>query len=72
MITPSAIEVVAQATGIASAELSQLSDRQVSPGGRMRTAREVVNAALLLFTDEGRFIIGVLIPANAGQSFWPG
>jgi NAD(P)-dependent dehydrogenase (short-subunit alcohol dehydrogenase family) len=34
----------------------------------MGTAWDVANAALFLASDEGRFITGVLLPVDGGQS----
>jgi NAD(P)-dependent dehydrogenase (short-subunit alcohol dehydrogenase family) len=38
------------------------------PMGRMGTARDVANAAVFLASDEARFITGVCLPVDGGQS----
>jgi NAD(P)-dependent dehydrogenase (short-subunit alcohol dehydrogenase family) len=68
MNTPMAIEGISAALGIARQELIQRRDAQVPLGGRMGTAWDVAHAALFLASDEARFITGVALPVDGGQS----
>ena len=65
--TPMAIEGISAARGIPREELVAQRDRAV-PIGHMGTAWDVANAALFLASDEARFITGVLLPVDGGQS----
>lgn len=65
--TPMAIEGISAARGIPREELVAQRDRAV-PMGHMGTAWDVANAALFLASDEARFITGVLLPVDGGQS----
>ena len=49
-------------------ELIAQRDAQVPLGRTMGTAWDVANAALFLASDEARFITGVLLPVDGGQS----
>jgi len=49
-------------------ELIRLRDAQVPLGGKMGTAWDVAHAALFLASDEARFITGVALPVDGGQS----
>jgi NAD(P)-dependent dehydrogenase (short-subunit alcohol dehydrogenase family) len=68
MNTPMAIENIAQASGIPKADLIRARDAQVPLGGKMGTAWDVAYAALFLASDEARFITGVVLPVDGGQS----
>jgi NAD(P)-dependent dehydrogenase (short-subunit alcohol dehydrogenase family) len=68
MNTPMAIEGISAALGIARQELIHRRDAQVPLGGRMGTAWDVAHAALFLASDEARFITGVALPVDGGQS----
>lgn len=67
MNTPMAIEgYVAQ--GHDRAELIARRDAQVPLGGKMGSAWDIANAALFLASDEAKFITGVCLPVDGGQS----
>lgn len=68
MNTPMAIEGISAARGIDRDELVRLRDAQVPLGGRMGTAWDVAYAALYLHSDEAKFVTGVLLPVDGGQS----
>ena len=68
MNTPMAIEGIADATGASRDDLIKARDAMVPLGGRMGTAWDVANAAVFLASDEARFITGVLLPVDGGQS----
>ena len=65
--TPMAVEGISAARGIAKEDLIAARDRQV-PMGKMGTAWDVAHAALFLASDEARFITGVLLAVDGGQS----
>ena len=65
--TPMAIEGISAARGIAKDELIAQRDRQV-PLGRMGSAWDVAAAALFMASDEAKFITGVLLAVDGGQS----
>jgi NAD(P)-dependent dehydrogenase (short-subunit alcohol dehydrogenase family) len=67
MNTPMAIEGISQARGIPREDLIRARDAQV-PLGHMGTAWDVAHAALFLASDEARFITGVVLPVDGGQS----
>lgn len=68
MNTPMAIESIARARNIDRAQLVQARDAMVPLGGKMGTAWDVANAALFLASDDAKFITGVLLPVDGGQS----
>jgi NAD(P)-dependent dehydrogenase (short-subunit alcohol dehydrogenase family) len=68
MNTPMAIEGISQARGIAKDALIRERDAQVPLGGKMGTAWDVAYAALFLASDEAKFVTGVLLPVDGGQS----
>ncbi len=68
MNTPMAIEGISEARGIPREELIRQRDAQVPLGGKMGTAWDVAHAALFLASDEARFITGVALPVDGGQS----
>ncbi len=67
MNTPMAIEGNV-AAGADRAELIARRNAQVPLGRQMGTAWDVANAALFLASDEARFITGVNLPVDGGQS----
>ena len=68
MNTPMAIEGISAARGIDRQELIAQRDAMVPLGKTMGTAWDVANAALFLASDEARFVTGVLLPVDGGQS----
>ncbi|MBI3371071.1 MAG: SDR family oxidoreductase [Betaproteobacteria bacterium] len=66
--TPMAIEGIAEARGVSNAELRMERDRLVPLNGKMGTAWDIAYAALFLHSDEARFITGVVLPVDGGQS----
>lgn len=67
MNTPMAIEGYV-AAGQDRDELIARRDAAVPLGGKMGSAWDVANAALFLASDEARFITGVALPVDGGQS----
>jgi NAD(P)-dependent dehydrogenase (short-subunit alcohol dehydrogenase family) len=67
MDTPMAIEGIAAARGMATEDLRAARDAMV-PLGKMGTAWDVANASLFLASDEAKFITGVMLPVDGGQS----
>ncbi|MBF6599856.1 MAG: glucose 1-dehydrogenase [Dehalococcoidia bacterium] len=65
--TPMAIEGISAARGVDREQLIAQRDRQV-PLGKMGTAWDVAAAALFLASDEAKFITGVLLAVDGGQS----
>lgn len=68
MNTPMAIEGISAALGISKEELIRQRDERVPLGKKMGTAWDVAHAALFLASDEAKFITGVLLPVDGGQS----
>jgi NAD(P)-dependent dehydrogenase (short-subunit alcohol dehydrogenase family) len=68
MNTPMAIESIAKRTQLDKADLVRARDRMVPLGGKMGTAWDVAYAALFLASDEAKFITGVLLAVDGGQS----
>jgi len=68
MNTPMAIEGISKARGIPKSDLIRDRDARVPLGGKMGTAWDVAFAALFLASDEARFITGVMLPVDGGQS----
>ena len=68
MNTPMAIDAWVQSTGISRDEMVQMRDKQVPLGHKQGSAWDVANAALFLASDEAKFITGVLLPVDGGQS----
>jgi NAD(P)-dependent dehydrogenase (short-subunit alcohol dehydrogenase family) len=68
MNTPMAIESIAAARQIEREDLIRVRDAMVPLSGKMGTAWDVANAALFLASDEAKFITGVLLPVDGGQS----
>lgn len=67
MNTPMAIEGNV-AAGADRQTLIERRNRSVPLGGQMGDAWDVANAALFLASDEARFITGVALPVDGGQS----
>jgi len=68
MNTPMAIEGISKSRGIPKEELISQRDKSVPLGGKMGTAWDVAFAALFLASDEAKFITGVMLPVDGGQS----
>jgi len=68
MNTPMAVEGLSRELGIPKQELIARRDAQVPLRGRMGSAWDVAHAALFLASDEARFITGVVLPVDGGQS----
>ncbi len=68
MNTPMAIEGISRARDIPKEQLIRERDAQVPLGGKMGTAWDVAYAALFLASDEAKFVTGVLLPVDGGQS----
>jgi NAD(P)-dependent dehydrogenase (short-subunit alcohol dehydrogenase family) len=68
METPMAIEGNVTARGLDRQTVIDERDAQVPLGGRMGTAWDVAHAALFLASEEARFVTGVLLPVDGGQS----
>ncbi|HEV2685477.1 MAG TPA: SDR family NAD(P)-dependent oxidoreductase [Actinomycetota bacterium] len=68
MNTPMAIEGFSEARGIPKDQLISARDSLVPLRGKQGTAWDVAYAALFLASDEARFITGVLLPVDGGQS----
>ena len=66
--TPMGVDAAARAFGIDRDEYIRLRDETVPLKGGMGSAWDVANAALFLASDEARFITGVLLPVDGGQS----
>jgi len=66
--TPMAIEGLASAKGIPRERLRAERDALVPLRGKMGSAWDVAYAALFLASDEARFITGVVLPVDGGQS----
>ena len=68
METPMAIEGISRERGIPKEELIKQRHAAVPLGARMGTAWDVAWAAVFLASDEARFITGVMLPVDGGQS----
>ena len=68
MNTPMAVEGISKARGIPREELISKRDKSVPLGAKMGTAWDVAYAALFLASDEAKFITGVMLPVDGGQS----
>lgn len=68
MDTPMAIGGHSQALGIDPDELRAKRDAQVPLGRRQGTGWDTAYAALYLVSDEARFVTGVVLPVDGGQS----
>jgi NAD(P)-dependent dehydrogenase (short-subunit alcohol dehydrogenase family) len=68
MNTPMAIEGISRSRGIPKEELIAKREALVPLGQKMGTAWDVAFAALFLASDEAKFITGVILPVDGGQS----
>ena len=68
MNTPMAIEGISKRAGIPKDELIRRRDAQVPLGATMGTAWDVAYAAVFLASEEARFITGVALAVDGGQS----
>ena len=68
MDTPMAIEGISAARNIPKDKLREQRDSQVPLGGKMGTGWDIANASLFLASDEARFVTGVILPVDGGQS----
>jgi NAD(P)-dependent dehydrogenase (short-subunit alcohol dehydrogenase family) len=68
MNTPMAIESITQSRGVEKDQLIRMRDALVPLGAKMGTAWDVAYAALFLASEEAKFITGVLLPVDGGQS----
>jgi len=68
MNTPMAIESLAKRLQVDRGDIARARDAMVPLGAKMGTAWDVAYAALFLASDEARFITGVLLPVDGGQS----
>jgi NAD(P)-dependent dehydrogenase (short-subunit alcohol dehydrogenase family) len=68
MNTPMAIEGIVRDRGADRSEVIRARDAQVPLGRKMGTAWDVAHAALYLASDEAKFVTGVLLPVDGGQS----
>ena len=66
--TPMAIEGIAEARGVSKTALRAERDGRVPLNSKMGTAWDIAYAALFLHSDESRFITGVVLPVDGGQS----
>jgi NAD(P)-dependent dehydrogenase (short-subunit alcohol dehydrogenase family) len=66
--TPMGVDAVARARRISREDYAALRDRSVPLKGGMGSAWDVAYAALFLASDEARFITGVLLAVDGGQS----
>ena len=68
MNTPMAIEGLSKELGIPKEDLIRRRDAEVPLAAKMGTAWDVAYASLFLASDEARFITGVALPVDGGQS----
>lgn len=68
MDTPMAIEAVVEEYGIPQDKYIAARNAIVPLKGGMGTAWDVANAAVFLASDDARFITGVLLAVDGGQS----
>jgi NAD(P)-dependent dehydrogenase (short-subunit alcohol dehydrogenase family) len=66
--TPMGVDAVARSIGVERERYAQRRDEAVPLRGGMGSAWDVANAALFLASEEARFITGVLLPVDGGQS----
>ena len=72
MDTPMAVDTRARAFARPREEIAAARDAKVPLGGKMGTGWDVANAALFLASEEARFITGVALPIDGGQSVMRG
>jgi NAD(P)-dependent dehydrogenase (short-subunit alcohol dehydrogenase family) len=68
METPMAIEGISRERGIPKEELIRQRNKAVPLGAKMGSAWDVAWAAVFLASDEARFVTGVMLPVDGGQS----
>jgi NAD(P)-dependent dehydrogenase (short-subunit alcohol dehydrogenase family) len=68
MDTPMAIEGISKARGISREQLRKERDGIVPLGAKMGTGWDIAHAALFLVSDEAKFVTGVILPVDGGQS----
>lgn len=68
MDTPMAIEGISAARHMSKEVLREERDAQVPLGRKMGTGWDIAYASLFLASDEARFITGVILPVDGGQS----
>lgn len=68
MNTPMAIEGISKSRGVPKEDLIRQRDAAVPLNRKMGTAWDVAYAALFLASDEAKFITGVMLPVDGGQS----
>ncbi|NQV45916.1 MAG: SDR family oxidoreductase [Rhodospirillales bacterium] len=68
MQTPNAVESIMEASNRSRADVNAVRDAQVPLGEKQGSAWDIANAALFLASDEARFITGVLLPVDGGQT----
>ena len=68
MDTPMAIEGISAARNMSKEALREERDAQVPLGRKMGTGWDIAYASLFLASDEARFITGVILPVDGGQS----
>src|SRR5438876_167049 len=68
MNTPMAIETISQVRAVEREQLVRERDAQVPLAGGMGTAWDIAQAALFLASDEAKFITGVMLAVDGGQS----
>jgi NAD(P)-dependent dehydrogenase (short-subunit alcohol dehydrogenase family) len=66
--TPMGVDTVARALGITREQYAAIRDESVPLKGGMGSAWDVAYAALFLASDEARFVTGVLLAVDGGQS----
>ena len=66
--TPMGVDSVARALGVSREEYAAKRDQSVPLKGGMGSAWDIARAALFLASDEARFITGVLLAVDGGQS----
>ena len=68
MDTPMAIEGISRARGIPPETLREERNNLVPLGRQMGTGWDIAYAALYLASDEAKFVTGVVLPIDGGQS----
>jgi len=66
--TPMGVDSVARALGVSREDYAAKRDQSVPLKGGMGSAWDIARAALFLASDEARFITGVLLTVDGGQS----
>ena len=68
MQTPMGVEAIMESTNRSRDDVISVRNAQVPLRGKQGTAWDVANAALFLASEEARFITGVLLSVDGGQS----